>query len=1375
MRATSRFNRTKPDRSIERLEARRLLAAVAWDGGGDGVNWIDPLNWSSNAMPASADDVTINVPTSNPTIVISSGTQTINSLTSSEAITLSGATLSVAASSQVNAPFNFTGGALGGAGSFTVNGPLTWSGGSMIDSGSTIIGASGSLLMNSGNVKDLSRPIVNNGTATWSAGDFRFFGGTVTNNGSFTVDASANGVSGYGLAGTNLFTNAGTLTKIGPNAGGFTVANNGIQFDNPGTVSVQTGALFSHGGGTDNGDFTIANAATLELSGNNTLASTCDVSGPGTMRVVGGATDFAGTAPAAAFAIAGGRLNFNSTISTSGAINLSSGVLGGSGAATFGGASTWSGGTMDGSGSTIIPNGASLSMLSGNVKDIARTLGISGSATWTAGDFRFFGGTVNNTGTFTIDTSGNNLSGYGLAGINTFNNAGTLSKISAGSGGFGIANNGIALNNSGNVSVLAGTLYAQGGGTDSGDFAFAGASATLELSGDNSLAATSDISGNGTLRVVGGTTDFAGTAPTANFAIAGGRLNFNSTVNTSGALNLSGGVLGGTGAVTFGGASTWTGGTMDGGGSTVIANGASLVMSSGNVKDLARVINNGGATTWTAGDFRWFGGMFNNNGTFTIDTSANNLSSYGLAGTNVFNNAGTSSKISAGAGGFGIANNGISFNNSGNVSVQAGTLYSQGGGTDSGDFALGAASAVFELSGANTLAATSDITGNGTFRVVGGTTDFAGTAPAASFAIAGGTCSVNSNITTSGALTLSSGVLGGGGTVSFAGASAWTGGAMTGTGTTVIPSSGSLTLFSGNVKDLARQITNNGSTTWSAGDFRFFGGSFLDNGTFTADTTNNNLSAYGLSGTNSFAVGTGGTFNKIAIGDAGFTVANTGIAFDNSGVVSVQAGAVQMHGGGTSGGGYALASGTTLELAGTHAMSSATNVTGNGTFKVAGGTTDFAGSAPNASFSITGGAANLNSSFTTSGNLLLAGGTLAGSGAVTFAGAGSSWTAGTMAGSGSTIIPPGAAMTMSTGSVHDIARLLTNNGAMTWTSGDFRFFGGTVTNNGIFTIDTSANNLSGYGLSGTNAFNNAGTLNKISAGAGGFTIANNGVALSNTGNINVQAGTFFSYGGTTSSGDVTLGSAGSVLELAGTNTMASTCDITGAGLVRILNGTTDFAGAAPDGNFAVNGGTLTFLASQQLQSLTIGGGVTVLAANGNRVLLTRNLTVAPGAVLDLNDNDIIVDYTGASQLAAIQALINTARNGGAWNLAGITSAAARNNAAHNTTLGTMEAGDYKSIYGPSATFDGQAIDSTAVLVKYTYYGDTDFNGKVNFDDYVRTDSGFNNHRSGWTNGDFNGDGQVNFDDYVLIDLAFNTQSGTLSHRPKGRAGLTSMP
>ena len=175
------------------------------------------------------------------------------------------------------------------------------------------------------------------------------------------------------------------------------------------------------------------------------------------------------------------------------------------------------------------------------------------------------------------------------------------------------------------------------------------------------------------------------------------------------------------------------------------------------------------------------------------------------------------------------------------------------------------------------------------------------------------------------------------------------------------------------------------------------------------------------------------------------------------------------------------------------------------------------------------------------------------------------------------------------------------------------------------------------------------------------------------------------------------------------------------------------------------------------ETLHISGSLSITGINP--VSRVTALSLDANATLDLRDTNLIIDYTGASTLAATQALINAARNGGGWTGAGITSTSARDNPLHNTTLGAMEATDYKSIYGAGATFGGAAIDNTAVLVKYTYYGDADFNGVVNFDDYSRIDAGFNNSRSGWLNGDFDGNGIVDFDDYALIDLAFNSQSG----------------
>ncbi|MBC8107948.1 MAG: hypothetical protein H7Z14_15270 [Anaerolineae bacterium] len=189
---------------------------------------------------------------------------------------------------------------------------------------------------------------------------------------------------------------------------------------------------------------------------------------------------------------------------------------------------------------------------------------------------------------------------------------------------------------------------------------------------------------------------------------------------------------------------------------------------------------------------------------------------------------------------------------------------------------------------------------------------------------------------------------------------------------------------------------------------------------------------------------------------------------------------------------------------------------------------------------------------------------------------------------------------------------------------------------------------------------------------------------------------------------------------------------------------------------------VVFSSTQVFNSLQIANNaVAALTPGGNKVLVALNLGIAATGSLDLANNDLIVDYTGASQLASIQSLINSARAGGGWTGPGITSSAAKNTNPRNTTLGVMEASEFKSIYGPSALFAGEAIDSTAVLVKYTYYGDVDFNGVVDFDDYARVDAGFNNNRTGWLNGDVDGNGIVDFDDYSLIDQAFNTQGSAL--------------
>jgi hypothetical protein len=171
---------------------------------------------------------------------------------------------------------------------------------------------------------------------------------------------------------------------------------------------------------------------------------------------------------------------------------------------------------------------------------------------------------------------------------------------------------------------------------------------------------------------------------------------------------------------------------------------------------------------------------------------------------------------------------------------------------------------------------------------------------------------------------------------------------------------------------------------------------------------------------------------------------------------------------------------------------------------------------------------------------------------------------------------------------------------------------------------------------------------------------------------------------------------------------------------------TDAAGLAVDSRSSVH-----FGASQHLAGLTVAAGAQATLAPGTGALVTESLSVDPDGKLDLNDNDMVV--SGGMTQSAIVASIRTARNGGAWTGAGITSSSAKTQPNHATTLGVLSGAEYHGINGATANFDGVAVNNSDVLVKYTWYGDADFNGKVNFDDYVKTDNGFNNHLTGWTN------------------------------------------
>jgi hypothetical protein len=223
--------------------------------------------------------------------------------------------------------------------------------------------------------------------------------------------------------------------------------------------------------------------------------------------------------------------------------------------------------------------------------------------------------------------------------------------------------------------------------------------------------------------------------------------------------------------------------------------------------------------------------------------------------------------------------------------------------------------------------------------------------------------------------------------------------------------------------------------------------------------------------------------------------------------------------------------------------------------------------------------------------------------------------------------------------------------------------------------------------------------------------------------------------------------------------------------------TAGFERATFDGNggwdvlIIAGGPTVSLARGQALASLSLNGSGSARATDGGAALLTRALYMAPGTALDLAGGALALNYTGDSPIGSwdgsaytgLAGLIASSRNGGGWDGAGILSSRARGSNDY-TTLALGEAGDVLSLSGhQTANWNGQTVDSSTVLVKYTYGGDANLDGQINIDDYSNIDSSaaVGGQLKGWFNGDFNYDGEINIDDYSIIDGNIGIQGAPL--------------
>ncbi len=188
-------------------------------------------------------------------------------------------------------------------------------------------------------------------------------------------------------------------------------------------------------------------------------------------------------------------------------------------------------------------------------------------------------------------------------------------------------------------------------------------------------------------------------------------------------------------------------------------------------------------------------------------------------------------------------------------------------------------------------------------------------------------------------------------------------------------------------------------------------------------------------------------------------------------------------------------------------------------------------------------------------------------------------------------------------------------------------------------------------------------------------------------------------------------------------------------------------------------GTLIIRGDQQnwTGGLSVAGGKVVIPPSSSGVSYLATLNIAPGASLDLNDNDLVVNV---GDFATLQSL---AFEGYSTSLdstkTGITSTTSQGQGG-TTILALFDnalAGFSDYPFG-----SGNSIATGAIVGKYTYIGDTNFDGQVTAQDYTAIDANIGTSVSvgiSWFYGDTNFDGNIDATDYTGIDAALGLGQG----------------
>lgn len=956
------------------------------------------------------------------------------------------------------------------------------------------------------------------------------------------------------------------------------------------------------------------------------------------------ATDDVCISPASGVMI---TLNTPATVQT---LTLGSGRLHGAGDLTVTGELTWTGGIMSGTGQTSAAGGMAISGNANKFLEDTRRLENQGTAVWTGFGEIFLGSGARliNAASGTIEARSDSFITEGNGAAPLFQNDGAFIKLN------GTSDTGIevpfTVSAGGTVEVRTGTLYISAPGTVAGLMTVATGAALNFDFGQHTLAADSSLDAAGTVIFSGGQSTMAGNyTVTGTTRISGGTAVFNTTATTR-LGQLSSGFLAGTGSLIVGEAFTWTGGTMRDAGLTVIESTATLAISGANPKQLnQRTLTNLGTTTWTGTGLidASNAAQLNNDGTFHANSDA---VFQGSGATPVFQNNGALQREGAGTTNISL---GVTFNNAAGATVQvsAGTLL-LGSGTSAGMFTVDAGATLGFARGTHTLEEPSRALGEGTIafqganvtvggtyeapaetRVTGGLVTFSGLAPQVRNGLfLGGTVTGPSDLT----IVANTGFT-------------WSGGTWTGVGRTIVAPDGRLAISGAFAKLLdGRHLLNLGTISWtsflSANNGVLW--SNLTGGVVEAGTAN---FAYGGEGTPPTFRNTG-TFRTL---NGATTVFDTAVTFANYDDVEVLPGRLVLLGQFANFAGQTLNSGR-YRIVGTFEFPNADVRTNRATLTLSGPNSRVVNQSDAdaldnlqsnyGGFSLEAGRNFTVNTFQNRGNLGVgAGSTFSATGMVT-------WAGGTMSGGG--VLAFNGGVTLNTKKALVLSGLgATFGGTSSWTAGRLYLSDAarlTISANATFniTFDATAEHLGG----GEVLLVNNGTLRKT-AGKGAATFAAN-ISLTNSGTLGVDSGGLSLLGGLTNFNPADGTFAGGIYQLSGNLLFTGAAIVANQANITLTGpnaGITDEAFASAfrtltshaTGRQLVlqNGATLTTSAARFTNNgqITVGGGCTLTAeselfnsGNSTTFTLASNAVVNAGAFSQQTGNVTLTINNGAA-------------------------------------------------------------------------------------------------------------------------------------------------